>query len=307
MGREADIHGVVQLGNLSGTATVDASKGDYFVGTLLGDVAITVVNVKPGHDLSVQVTQDIVGGHNVTWPGVTNGTTANGVANSTTVFRVTGSTSDMSAAAMTVAPGILAIGATSPLQTTAGLNPTISIVASGVPNANLSQMAANTIKGNNTGVAAAPADLTVAQAQTLLGVPIFQALTNVTTDVTIGSVNYTDITGLTITFTTTVAATIYASIAGCAGVSNSGNTFFQILLDGSPFTYDGTHGAFVRINITGEAGSGCETVNMQVAKVSVAAGSHTVKVQTKNDAGASVNIRPVSNFETMALQVVVHA
>jgi hypothetical protein len=96
MGLERQIHGVVALGNVTGAVAVDGSKGNYFTATMTGDVTVTVTNVRPGHDLTVQLAQDVVGGHAVTWVGVTNGGAPTSTASSVSIFCIQGSTANQS-------------------------------------------------------------------------------------------------------------------------------------------------------------------------------------------------------------------
>lgn len=102
MGQERHIYGVANLGNVSGTVQIDASKGNYFVCTMTTDITFVVSNIKPGHDVYVQASQDIVGGHITSWPGVSGAASdlLPDVSATTTEFRISGSTTDMSSSQM---------------------------------------------------------------------------------------------------------------------------------------------------------------------------------------------------------------
>jgi hypothetical protein len=104
MGLEKQIYGVVALGNVSGATAVDASKGNYFLCTLVGDTVFAVSNVKPGHAVSIEAAQDIVAGHVVTWTGgqVVLGATGDLAANGSTptLFQLVGRSAGMTSIEM---------------------------------------------------------------------------------------------------------------------------------------------------------------------------------------------------------------
>lgn len=81
------IQGVVPLGTISGTATVDAALGNYFTSTLGAATAITISNLKPGQPVYIQITQGA--SYAVTWAGQATG--ASGVTpGGTTVYQFVG-------------------------------------------------------------------------------------------------------------------------------------------------------------------------------------------------------------------------
>lgn len=64
---------------------------------------------------------------------------------------------------------VTSVSGSAPIASSGGATPTISLNTNGVTNALLAQMAAKTLKGNNTGSTANAVDLTVAQVLALLG------------------------------------------------------------------------------------------------------------------------------------------
>lgn len=102
MGQERQIHGVVSLGNATGSVTIDCSRGDYFKVSLSGSVVVTPTNVKPGHLCHVEIT-DTAGGHTVTWANVSNPpAVAIGGIGGVSITQLVGAATDMSVSAVVV-------------------------------------------------------------------------------------------------------------------------------------------------------------------------------------------------------------
>lgn len=108
---------------------------------------------------------------------------------------------------------------------------TISLQAAGVDNSYLALMAANTIKGNNTGSSASPVDMTVAQTMTLLGAaplasPAFTGIPTAPTPLSSDN-------------STTIATTAFvkSQVAGVGTVTSVGT---GAGLTGGPITTSGT-------------------------------------------------------------------
>jgi hypothetical protein len=57
----------VNLGNITGAVSINASNGARFYGTLTGNVTIDVINLKNGQPIEVVFNQDTTGGRTVSW------------------------------------------------------------------------------------------------------------------------------------------------------------------------------------------------------------------------------------------------
>lgn len=57
----------VNLGNVSGTVTLDGSVGQRFYGTLIGNVQVNTTNLKNGQSIQLALMQDATGGHTVAY------------------------------------------------------------------------------------------------------------------------------------------------------------------------------------------------------------------------------------------------
>jgi hypothetical protein len=61
--------GWVNLGNLSGSVTIDCTSGCRFRGVLVGNVTINFSNQKDGQSVDLGLTNDAAGNHTVSWGG----------------------------------------------------------------------------------------------------------------------------------------------------------------------------------------------------------------------------------------------
>jgi hypothetical protein len=59
--------GWTNLGNVTGSITLDASLGTKFYGTLIGNVTVTVANMKSGQQIDYAFFQDATGGRTISW------------------------------------------------------------------------------------------------------------------------------------------------------------------------------------------------------------------------------------------------
>lgn len=192
------LSGTIVIRNASGSSTL----GNRFVAA--GDITVTAgQTVTLAYDLSSTawrvLTQPFVLSNDlVTFAVMQN------IATDTLIGRDAAGTGDPES--ITVGGGIEFTGAgairttafTGDVTKTAG-GTALTIASNAVTNAKAADMAANTIKGNNTGSTADPKDLTVAEVKAMLGTPVV-AMTTAAMAKTF-STAFSDVTGLTAALT----------------------------------------------------------------------------------------------------------
>jgi hypothetical protein len=182
--------------------------------------------------------------------------------------------------------GITSITAQSPLSggtiTSSG---TIGLTTSSITNSYLSTMASNTLKGNNTGSAANPTDLTVAQTMTMLGAaplasPAFTGVPTAPTPATSDS-------------STTLATTAYVKAQGY-GTGSVTSITAGTGLSGGTITTSGT----ISIATTGVSAS----TYGSASTVPVIAVNTQGQITSATSTSISISPSQVSGLGTMATQ-----
>jgi hypothetical protein len=176
-------------------------EGDYF--TFNGDTVLTAANVLPG--VNIYFTAG-AGGELVVNAGAGSGGGGSGTVTSVGVL-----STDLSVSGSPV--------------TTAG-NITLNIAAGAVTNTKLANMAANTIKGNNTGSPAAPSDLTVAAVTAMLAI-FTSTLQGVVPASGGGTTNYLRADGSWSAPAGTLAAANPTATVGLAAVNGVATTYMR--------------------------------------------------------------------------------
>ena len=100
--KTSQVKGVVTVTPAAGLATIDASQGNIFNVTLAANTTFSILNIKPGEDIKLIITQDPAVARTIAFNGaVTGAYTVSGTATAVSVNAALGSVTTITLTGLT--------------------------------------------------------------------------------------------------------------------------------------------------------------------------------------------------------------